>query len=68
MAFYIIPGALGDVEPIHSLILMLFCSPSPLLIILYCTLMGKSSIREGSQSGELTVIRVYVAMKPVMFA
>ena len=50
-------------ESIHSLTLLLvLCPPSPpliIIIVLYCTLTGKSSTKERSQSGELAVIRAY---------
>ena len=54
-------------ESIHSLTLLLFCPPSPpVTIVLYWTLTGKLSIREGSQSGELAIIRVYWTVRPVL--
>ena len=60
-----LPGVLG--ESTHSLTLALLASPSPPIIALYCTLTGKLLTREGSQSGELAVIRVYSTVKPVVF-
>ena len=51
-------------ESIHSLTLALLSPPSPPIIVLYCTLTGNLSTREGSQSGELAVIKVYSTVKP----
>ena len=54
-------------ESIHSLTLLLFCSPSPpVTIVLYWTLTGKLSTGEGSQSGELAIIRVYRTVRSVV--